>query len=313
MPAFTPPAADRRRAGFTMLEILLAMGIFALGFIFIAAMFPAAIVLQKQTADNVLARQAARSAEAMLRGRVLHESELEDTGYGLTHYYTTAWDTSELVYPLPAGMLAKSPAGGDPASTGSGCWTLNDRSFPSNEPTVTSRRIYWVPLIQDADPGSGTSNRIWRLYVFVLLRWPNVNYNDPAVTNRRFWANPDDSDSVPRVRWASVAPSNADLARLNFTTANYNQDSDGDGLLDHLVVGDQFLDSNGNVYTVTEADADGVKVAGQLSNYPHTINGIWYAWPGLDTGTGQPSGRQSPTMMIIPLPDGGTAGDIVKP
>lgn len=49
------------RAGFSLLEVLIAMAIFALGFVAVAAIFPAGVMLQKQTYRDVTGERAGRN------------------------------------------------------------------------------------------------------------------------------------------------------------------------------------------------------------------------------------------------------------
>ena len=50
------------RSGLTLLEVMIAAGILAIGFIMIAAMFPVALDQARQTNDDILAAQIAQSA-----------------------------------------------------------------------------------------------------------------------------------------------------------------------------------------------------------------------------------------------------------
>jgi len=95
----------RGRLGFTLIEVLFAIGIFAIGFAAVAAVFPVAIMMQKRTFDRLNAEQAARNAEAMMRGSSLHQSVLE-AGFGLGLLEAAAdFQTDQRIRPLPAAML----------------------------------------------------------------------------------------------------------------------------------------------------------------------------------------------------------------
>ncbi|MCC7203717.1 MAG: hypothetical protein IT441_01445, partial [Phycisphaeraceae bacterium] len=64
------------RVGFTVLEVMLAMGIFVVGFAAVVSLLPAAITLQRQAVEDVTADQVARQAEATLRARPMTVTEL---------------------------------------------------------------------------------------------------------------------------------------------------------------------------------------------------------------------------------------------
>ena len=59
---------SRRRPGFTLTEVLISLGIFAIGAIAVASLFPVAALLQKETADSILSQQAATNARATIEG-----------------------------------------------------------------------------------------------------------------------------------------------------------------------------------------------------------------------------------------------------
>lgn len=63
-------ARHRRRAGFSLVEVLLAVFILGIGVISVAAVFPAGIALQRQSNDDVLGPVVAQNALALLRARL---------------------------------------------------------------------------------------------------------------------------------------------------------------------------------------------------------------------------------------------------
>src|SRR5688572_8239180 len=56
-----------RARAFTLMEVLIAIGIFAIGMVAVAAVFPTAIFLQKQTITDATSQQVARNAAAVLQ------------------------------------------------------------------------------------------------------------------------------------------------------------------------------------------------------------------------------------------------------
>ena len=57
------------RRGFTLLEVLISIGIFAIGMVAVAAIFPTAAILQKRAVEANLAVQIADSVKAMIQAR----------------------------------------------------------------------------------------------------------------------------------------------------------------------------------------------------------------------------------------------------
>ncbi len=321
-----------RGRGFTLLEVLLALGIFAIGFSFIAAIFPVAALLQKRAFDDVKAQQVTRNTEALLRGRGINETDLENTGYGLprTGTHSFDYDTDQKVHPMPRRMLSAI------APLSPTIWTLSDRSSPSLISDPTARKFYWVPLVVDTDPGFPSVYK-WRIYVFVLQKRNNASYDlipsyapfTGTGVNADVWANPDDDSAdgnsttidglVPRVRSVKVSKDNSFANQLNFNTTDFNRDNDGNGLPDQIAVGDEILDNNGTIYTVFETGADYIRVDGRygmINPIPNPVTEIWYAPPGHQPSAATPnadipSGKPSPTVRILILPNG-TDNPIIK-
>jgi type II secretory pathway pseudopilin PulG len=266
----------RVKLAFTVLEVLIAMGIFAVGFAAVAAIFPTAILLQKQTVDDVLGQQVARNAQALLEARGLSCDDLNTAGIN------SNWATDQRVYPLPAAMLG----------TG-GAWTLSDRSYPSTTFPVDARKLYWVPLVRNRKPEPVLANidpAEVVVYVFVLQREPGVTYDRP--TSLSISANPGDSTSVPLVAATSVSVDTSDLQRFDMGT-------NGNVYNGHFLLnpGDQILDCFGGVHTIQTVNANSVKVSGFINPnldtgaYP---NQIWFAVSDID-------GRVRPTRRILTL------------
>ncbi len=228
--------AARATRGFTLAEVLVAMAVFALGFVAVAAMFPTAILMQRETVRQVQGEQFSDSGAATVldrgfSGAAVNAAAPLDTG-------------SQKVFEAPDALSD---------------WSLADRSYIAQMPTG-ERRLFWVPVFLDANPGQG---RDWRVYLFTVGRQGADLYTGGG------GANAGDPTTVPRIRGAS-------------STYNGNQISDG-GVSD-LRVGNKVVDQWGKIYTVKSTTGSTATLDNQIVN---PTNGnttgnvdIWYAVKG---------------------------------
>lgn len=70
------PASRRPSAGFTLSEVLVAIGILALGTVAVASLFPTAAFLQKEAVKETLRQNHIRSADAILEGVGISNSQM---------------------------------------------------------------------------------------------------------------------------------------------------------------------------------------------------------------------------------------------
>ena len=178
---------SRRRPGFTLTEVLISLGIFAIGAIAVASLFPVAALLQKETADSILSRQAATNARAMIEGiGITYEEGDNTTDLGMYHSLSNLTNENDV---LPIGL--PSPVGPDTVlasvTTFDERFTLAERSFPSTElnpvdPTRTlpwptryeTRDQYWFFFARDSNGDPVTPN--WQGYLLIVERKNDQNY-----------------------------------------------------------------------------------------------------------------------------------------
>ncbi|MCC7408023.1 MAG: hypothetical protein IT442_08125 [Phycisphaeraceae bacterium] len=160
--------AGAARAGFTVLEVMLAMGIFVVGFAAVASLLPAAITLQKQAVEDVTADQVARHAEATLRARPILLSELVNvTGGGTNYPYPSPVNTGDV--PDQPGLWALpivSRANGNRHLLEK--WSVADRSYPSNLAEVSERSYFWVPMVLRVRNSTPPQPDDFVIYVLIL-------------------------------------------------------------------------------------------------------------------------------------------------
>jgi type II secretory pathway pseudopilin PulG len=260
---------NHRAVGFSLVEVLIAMGIFAVGFIAVASMFPAAIILQKQTVIDVESQIVSRNASAMIRGRKMtfHASDMNaDVYQGLP-------SMSVSLKPLESAIGAANFR-----------WSLSDRSYPTAVADVEARRYYWVPLMRKTkDPAENTGDFL--VTVFILKREAGKIYQTTLPTGA-VWGNPTSDaalDYVPKVIGIPVTIGGAGF--------QFDNDSDNDGTIpDQVRPGDFVADNNGIPYFVTSATPTDIGIFGQIAKTQSGPLKIWYGLPASITD-GTPTTR----------------------
>jgi prepilin-type N-terminal cleavage/methylation domain-containing protein len=167
-----------RGRGFTALEMLIALGIFAVGLIAVAAILPVAAMLQKEAVEDLGATYAAENAEAIVRVVKFKESELIDPNTGDPKIRVDG-DTDMRLRPVElADFWDDHPH--------------EARSFPANyDWDPQQRQYYWVPLFLNRTAGTGSAPE-WVTCVFILARKEGADYGSSG-------ANGSDNAAVPKV------------------------------------------------------------------------------------------------------------------
>lgn len=294
LPARTLPGGASVR-GFSLVEVMIAMGIFAVGFIAVAAMFPAGIILQKQTMSDVESQLVARNAAAMVRAREITFKPDGPVGDlpGQVDIRDISGNANGTLQPILNNTSATGISQTGNASLSLGTrWSLGDRSYPMSQGLVNGRKYYWVPMIRRTkNPASAAD---WVVLVFVLRRDTGSNYSftpSPGFSNPSF-ANVNDGPDIPKVVGVD-ATANGNYFNLG-SKKNDLYPAGGDNQADQVRPGDWVADNNGVTYQVIEADANGFYVT---SNIPPTVAPatvkVWYAPPS--------EGKSSPCTRIIQL------------
>lgn len=279
--------------GFTLLEVLMAMGVFAIGFVFIAAIFPVAALLQKEAVDTINGQQASRNTQAVLQSiPVLATTDLTASHLTAPIMGTGGFEKDQRLYAFNVNGWNSS------------AWKNAEvRSFPMTVTNAVDRKFYAVPLFRDSNPSTGLSASDVHTYVFILQKRNSAKYPvTSGVLPSLICANSaDTSNNIPKVYGAKVFA--VDSTTIKFKDNDFNGNSSYDTPT-QLDIGDQFIDNNGTIYTVSDYDmtANTITVDGLLLPVPNTIDTIWFASPGEDPDTtGEPSGKNSPTMDILIL------------
>lgn len=78
-----PSTRPHRRPGFTLIEVLLAMAIFAIGFVMVSGVVPAGLLLSRRTENDVMGILASRNVGAIIVAKKVHS-------VGFEHCYSAA-------------------------------------------------------------------------------------------------------------------------------------------------------------------------------------------------------------------------------
>lgn len=254
--AFAP---SRRAAGFSLVEVLIALGIFAIGMTAIVSLFPAAAILQRETTQEVISEMAAQSARSIIDTQALtyEWSGTARTG-DLADYYPHAGSNRTDVVPLRLIDINVS-------TTALDRYPAADRSYPTaslDGNNIADCDLHWVPFIQDLNGEPTGTNQNWVMRLFILDADSDADYSTTTPAGTVEVANSADPANFPRV--VAVA---ASAAGNTFTTAN---------TLD-LDPGDIVMDSNGNSHVITDITGTAVTVLHPIARTPNAPNQLWYA------------------------------------
>lgn len=205
------------------MEVLIAIGIFAIGMVAVAAIFPTAFIIQRNTFENVLTEMAAKNAAAMIEAEGHtpdFEAELIDDYHGET-----------------------SPEDSDRDYIGDELgdyWEIQDRALLADHFNDDSASFYWYPLVRDANGDGGAPSFV--LYAMV--------FRPPSDSPNSYLLDPVDN--------AKASSSGLDSYRINFTNGEIGA---GDWILTDTGVTHRVLSVDDKKATVTGlADGSAKKV-----------------------------------------------------
>jgi type II secretory pathway pseudopilin PulG len=316
--AITPRRANRRAAsGYSLMETLLAIGIFTLGFVGVAAIFPAAAALQKNSAEQLVAEISQRNAKAIATS---------------TNKLTYKYDTDPPIVPGEANPIGDLGAGNYfvagpaviPLTTKSTVecpitvqtkWSLDMRSYPSSRANLAERDLYWIPLIRSTSGDPSSPN--WVMYVAVLRRQNNISYAAPPQVlppaTPALWPTGWTTSSADYIRADTTNTTNTANATVpGITLVDVNRDATINKryLLTNsdarckLRPGDWILSQNtGTIFKVIAAGPNYIDVNGTIA--ATGSDRLWVGVPGV-------TGNKNPLQAIFTIVDAPAPHNIVK-
>lgn len=262
-------------AGFTILEVLIAMGIFVIGVSSVFAIFYGSAILQKNAVENVRAHEATRDATAFSKAFVAStrpEWQQKLNPFFLDSFVSPLVDVLDMldnVLPVDEFHL-----------------NYNDHSYPLPIISLTTpadvaedvpnRKYYWELLVMRRE--SQTPSAQWTVFLAVVRTWVPAEAENPALKQIRNAAD---------LNKAIILANNLfRFHRLAFVEATVKTASDGGkrGRFrfdndDRVRPGELLLTDNGLIYRAREADPQGVDVHGMIMLHPDTgedPTGLWY-------------------------------------
>ena len=158
------PHLKYRRTGFTLVEVLIAIGIFGIGMVAVAAIFPTAITIQRSSNAAVDAMLVVDNATAYLKGNpLIYTYDISDkTGDFLGSSYASGDTIRELrTYTNFEKILP-----------------LSVRSYLDGISDSTKPDYVWYPVVQNHSGDLAVPE--WITYIFVIR--PDKRYGDPSKT-----------------------------------------------------------------------------------------------------------------------------------
>ncbi len=262
----------RSSAGFSLMEVLIAMGIFLIGIVAVAAVFPTGVAVQRRTVEDLTSQAVARNAKQIMTMIAIspdthangpltyhHDATIasrsgtlagftEDGGRPTPEDAQRVAPMFDFDLPVAAGVnqavVPSSVSGSPKTRIAEALSPLSLRGYPSfYQPTTKDaglRDYYWFPLIQITDDPTTATTLEWLCHIMIV---------------RREGSNP-----VPRIGYVEVEEDFSSTSRIQFTDSMFSNDANNDGLPDLIGPGDWVLADNGQVHRVILADADGITV-----------------------------------------------------
>lgn len=193
------PRPILRRAGFTLTEVLIAMGILALGIVAVASLFPTAALLQKEAVNETLRQNHIRSGDAILEGVGINNISLlefveliesEPSGYPAYVVRNYMDDPAYDVFALAEVDLS--------------IWSSYDATVPASVTTPEDENSANTNMVPPTDAGTPDmtfgSTRYPSSFVYDIRKYPTGNFSVAMRSLPSITPAIDDGTSLPNYR-----------------------------------------------------------------------------------------------------------------
>jgi type II secretory pathway pseudopilin PulG len=282
----TTRRARRSAAGFTLVEILISLGIFLIGMTAIVSLFPAAAIIQRETTQEVIAGMAAESAKSIINANQLTYEPPGSPDYGTGdldgHHLIPGYASTDAI-PLRIVMNSTS------ANSFDNRFPFTIRSYPTGLVDTTAGNgfdaikacdMHWVPFLQDL--AGNPSNPNWVMRLFILEHDSRGDYTGGINTN--------DPNNFPKIYSVGVSG----IGSSPDATGDVFQLSGGTD----IEASDVLMDSNGNSHVVVDVNGNNITVLNPIPRTPRDPNRVWFA--PRSTPVGSPTSvTNSPAQRVI--------------
>lgn len=222
-------ARTPQQPGFSLVELLIAMGIFTIGFVTVAAIFPSAILVQKRTIEAEEAGVFASNSVKLL-SQALDEATVATTYSGLINNGRTG--------PLDADFTS---------------FGERDRAYLADHfDNPANADYFWLPVLGRSDTGTE-----WSVFALIVKRDPTItDYSNGSAE----YDGDEFSNQIPRVFTGDVSTFPVSPSpTIAIAGATTNEIGVGDTLfINQQEVRVLEVDTSNNRFTLDQAVPEGV-------------------------------------------------------
>jgi len=166
--------SERKNMGFSLAEVLLAMGVLAIGMIFVAGVFPLGIRFTAIASERTTAAAAADEAFAKIKLYAVPTDDVDLSQLKEDKFMDSNDPDIKDVFPRMEYIDS------------------NEFAYPSTDTDISQKQYYWSALFRRT---ANNPNRLVQVIVFVSRKaGPNLKYYKPEDEGKVGWPMPDEVD-----------------------------------------------------------------------------------------------------------------------